>query len=247
MAAHESLITDHRSPPRICASAFPGSSTICNRQSAICNAFTILELLVVIGIIAVLLVAVIPAVNSISKSSGRKGAISNLLGAIEQARAEAIKTGQATYIVFPTFSAASQATLDRYNYKSYAILEDDPANPTMPKQLTNWKTLPMGVAIRAKAGSPESLNNLPDPTILTPQPTFSFNPEAGATTLFRCIKFNASGEVESPAANVLLAVFEGYVNGGTEVVTSSKDASGEPAARESITVSRLTGRAERAP
>src|SRR5205807_7976742 len=90
------------------------------------SAFTLLELLVVIAIISVLLVAVIPAVNSFSKSSGRKGAISNLLGAFEQARAEAIKSGQATYVVFPTFaSGTSQTTLDRYNYKSFAIFEDD--------------------------------------------------------------------------------------------------------------------------
>src|SRR5437660_12009327 len=102
-------------------------------------------------IIAMLLVALIPAIG-ISKSSGRKGAISNLLGAIEQARAEAIKSGQATYIVFPTFSSGtSQTTLDRYNYKSFAIFEDDPANPATPKQLTRWQTLPTGIAIRAKS------------------------------------------------------------------------------------------------
>ena len=70
-------------------------------HSAFLAAFTLLELLVVVGIISVLLVAVIPAVNSLSKSSGRKGAISNLLGAIEQARAQAIKDGRRTYVVFP--------------------------------------------------------------------------------------------------------------------------------------------------
>src|SRR6266513_2577208 len=85
-------------------------------------AFTLIELLVVIAILSILLIAIIPAV-SISKSSGRKGAVNNLLGAIEQARAEAIKTGQATYVVFPTFDSASQATLDRYHYKSFAIFE----------------------------------------------------------------------------------------------------------------------------
>jgi competence protein ComGC len=50
-------------------------------------AFTLLELLVVISL---LLVAVIPAVNSLSKSSGRKGAISNLTTVIEQARSLAL-------------------------------------------------------------------------------------------------------------------------------------------------------------
>ncbi len=52
------------------------------------TAFTLIEMLVVIGIISILLVAVIPAVNSLSKSGGRKASISALLGAIEQTRAQ---------------------------------------------------------------------------------------------------------------------------------------------------------------
>lgn len=208
------------------------------------RAFTLIELLVVIAILSILLVALIPAL-SISKSSGRKGAISNLLGAIEQARAEAIKTGQATYVVFPTFASGTpQTTLERYNYKSLAIFEDDPANPTTPKQLTKWQTFPTGIAIRAAGSSP--LSSLADPATLTPSVTpFAFTPDSTATAAFRCIKFNANGEVESPGSNVTLTVFEGYVNGGgTEVITSAKDASGDPAAKESITIARLTGRAE---
>lgn len=206
------------------------------------RAFTLLELLVVIGIISILLAAVIPAVTSLSKSSGRKGAISNLLGAIEQARAEAIKSGQATYVVFPTFAATSQTT-DRYSYKSYAIFADDPANPGTPKQLTNWKNLPTGVSLRSQTSSPESLTNLSKDT----SSMFKFTPDSNATPISYYIKFNGNGEVESPPAppNVTLAVFEGYVNGETEVPTGAKDASGEPAARESITIARLTGRAER--
>ncbi len=79
--------------------------------------FTLLELLVVMAIIVLLLAGLVPAVTSLSKSNGRKAAIANLLGGIEQARAQAIADGQATYVVFPTFgSGTSQATLDRYNY-----------------------------------------------------------------------------------------------------------------------------------
>ena len=209
------------------------------------RAFTLLELLVVIGIISILLVAVIPAVTSLSKSSGRKGAISNLLGAIEQARAEAIKTGQSTYVVFPTFgSGTSQTTLDRYNYKSFAIWEDDPSTtPASQKQLTKWQTLPTGIAIRAAGSAP--LSGLADPATLTPPVTsLTFTPDSKATPVFLCVKFNTNGEVESPVNNVTLTVFEGYVNGGTEVMTSAKDANGDPASQESLAIARLTGRAE---
>src|SRR6266571_1834156 len=104
-----------------------------------CHGFTLIELLVVIGIIVMALAALVPAVTSLSKSGGRRAARNSLLGGIEQARAEAIKSGQATYVVFPTFTSGTQSTLDRYNYRSYAIFEDDAANPGNVKQLTEWK------------------------------------------------------------------------------------------------------------
>src|SRR5205814_179685 len=64
------------------------------------------------------------------------------------------------------------------------------------------------------------------------------------TPAFRCLKFSSNGEVEAPATNVLLGVFEGYVSNGTEVATSGKDANGNPAAVEYIAVAQFTGRAE---
>jgi prepilin-type N-terminal cleavage/methylation domain-containing protein len=205
------------------------------------RSFTLIELLVVIGIISILLVAVIPVVNSLSKAGGRKAAINNLLGAIEQAHTQAIKDGQATYVVFPTFTAGSQATLDRYHHKSYAIFEDDPAAPTAPKQLTNWKTLPTGVALRSSG--PAKLSDLTASTALSPAFTPTFGPDATATAVFQCIKFNSTGEVESPPSNVTLTVFEGFVNGATEVISGGKDGSGNPSAAESINIARLSGRA----
>ena len=168
------------------------------------SGFTLIELLVVIGIIAILLVAVIPAVNSLSKSSGRKAAISNLLGAIEQARSEAIKSGQATYVVFPTQlpGAPDAATIQRYCYHSYAVFEEDSANPGTQKQLTAWKILPTGVSFRSKSDNAPQKNGG-----LTPLPTasFAFQP-LNASAPFPFLKFNANGEIESPPNDVLLVV-----------------------------------------
>lgn len=204
-----------------------------------CRGFTILELLVVMGIIIIALVALVPAVTSLSKSGGRRAAFNILIGGIEQARAEAIKSAQATYVVFPTFTSGAQSTLDRYNYRAYAIFEDDAANPGNVKQLTDWKSFPAGAALRA-AGT-AALSNLADPTTLTPPVAFSFAPDASAAP-FRCFKFNSNGEVQAPAASILLGVFEGYVNSGSEVATT-KDANGNPSAVEYLTVSQFTGRA----
>src|SRR5438552_17195109 len=105
--------------------------------------------MVVIAIMVIVAASMTPALTSLSKANGRKAAMANLLGGIEQARAEAIKSGQAAYVVFPTFTSGAQSTLDRYNYRSYAIFEDDAANPGVTKQLTDWKSFPIGVALRA--------------------------------------------------------------------------------------------------
>src|SRR5215470_13724560 len=155
-------------------------------------AFTLIELLVVMGIIAVALAALVPAVTSLSKSGGRRAALNTLMGGIEQARAEAIKSGQATYVVFPTFTSGTQSTLDRYNYRSYAIFEDNAAIPGNVKQLTDWKSLPTGVALRAAGNA--ALSNLADPAALSPAVTFTFTLDTSATP-FRCVKFNSNGEI----------------------------------------------------
>src|SRR5438046_5862845 len=156
------------------------------------RAFTLIEMLVVLGMIVILLSALVPAVTSLSKANGRKAAMANLLGGIEQARAEAISTSPATYVVFPTFGAgAAQSTLDRYNYKSYAIFEDNEANPGSVKQVTPWKALPTGVALRATGTA--ALTNLADPASLSPPPTFSFTPATGTTPALRCSQFKSNG------------------------------------------------------
>ena len=235
---------------RSCSFTLPqlqGRSTLHPRRAVVPRlrdegGFTLLELLVVTGIIVLLLAALVPAVTSLSKSSGRKAAIANLLGGIEQARAEAIKSGQAAYVVFPTFTSGAQSTLDRYNYRSYAVFEDDAANPGNVKQLTSWKSLPTGTAMRSSGTA--ALSNLADPASLSPAPTFTFTPDTGATPVFRCLKFNTNGEVEAPATNVLLGVFEGFINGTTEVIAGAKDSNGNPLAAEYVAVSRMTGRAE---
>ena len=198
--------------------------------------FTLLEMIVVIAIIAILLALLAPAMSSFTKSSARKNAARGLVGALEEARSTAIKDRVAAYVVFPTFASGTQATVERYNCRSYATFEDNRAGGQ--KQLTSWKTFATGVAFRVA-----SLATLPDSAALTPAAAFSFTPDTAASTVFRCIKFNSDGEIEQPPSNVTLLIFEGYVNGGTEVITSAKDSSGNPTAVEKITLTRLTGRA----
>ena len=199
-------------------------------------AFTLIEILVVIAIIAALLVAIVPAVTSLLKSSGRKGAVSVLLGVLEQARTLAIKDGRPAYVVFPagTPSSTDQNLISRYLYHSAAIFEDeeDPANPGTfkQKQVTEWKVLPTGVSIRSDISASPWATDV----------DFTFTPEgASKTEKFPYLKFNSSGQVESPISatgQIQLRVFEGYVSAGSERMTSSKNFD------ESITITTVSGR-----
>src|SRR5207248_6246214 len=103
------------------------------------------------GIIALLLAALIPVVG-LTKSSGRKGAISNLLGVLEQARTLAIKDGRNTYVAFVTSGVPASLAKD-YEYRAYAIFEDDPTGATQV-QVTNWSKLPTGISFRASNSAP---------------------------------------------------------------------------------------------
>jgi prepilin-type N-terminal cleavage/methylation domain-containing protein len=200
------------------------------------HGFTLVEMLVVIGIISILLVATLPVVQSLSKSSGRKNAIGMLMGAVEQARAQAISDGRPTYLAFPAqpsgggSSVTDTGLIRDYFYRSFAIFEDDATDPVAnPKvQLTAYKSLPVGVSLR-----PE-ISALPWTAA-----AFRFAPAgASAAPSFPYLKFNANGEIESPPNGVLaLSVFEGSVNGTTEQKTTAQ------LVADSISISRFTGRA----
>ena len=197
------------------------------------DAFTVLEILAVLTIVLILTALLTPAFISLTKSNGRKAAIGNLLGTIEQARTQAIKDGQSTYVVFATLGGGTaQAILDRYNYKSYAIFEDDPANPGTQKQLTQWSTLPAGVSLRSAISSAPWVSA-----------SFAFNP-IGAAQSFPYLKFNANGEVESPtvvSGSIQLKIFEGFVNGTSDKPTNQSNFT------EIINVAPNTGRATYTP
>jgi len=200
---------------------------------------------------AILLVAVVPAVNSLSKSGGRKATASLLLAGIEQARAQAIKDGRPTYLAFAahptdkTSSITDQKILDRYFYHAFAIFEDD-QDPAKPKvQTTPWKIFPTGISLRTEISfsAPPTGTNFSNASWTSAD--FAFTPASSASEMFPYIKFDESGALVAPtpinAGPMLLRFFEGFVSGINEKPTSklNKD--------EVISIAAATGRATYVP
>jgi type II secretory pathway pseudopilin PulG len=214
-----------------------------NRQHSTLNSFTLLELLVVIGIIALLLVAVVPAVTNMSKSSGRKGAISNIASIIEQARSLALSDARNTYVAFATAlpAAATPQMVQDYSYRTYAVFEDNPLGAGR-LQVTKWQKLPTGISFRSQneSGGPGTcLTSVSNTTTAA----FSF-PALGGTISCPYIEFDSTGAIIQPtsASPMRLIVFEGSVSGGTENLTA-RESSGEPV-REEVEIAKFTGRAK---
>ena len=192
-------------------------------------------MLVVLGIISVLLVAVIPAVTSISKSSGSKSAVSNFMNAVEQARSLAITSGSATYVVFAdeSLNSTESAAPDKYRAKAYIIFQE---KNFVPVAVSKWYFLPTGISFLPGAG----LLTAKDPAI-----KFVCPGTVGTTAVeLPFLKFDPQGSVALPTDPTLLFVnfFSGFVGaGGQPTYTDSTQKTNQKF--DQVTVSRLTGRA----
>ena len=195
-------------------------------------AFTLVELLAVVGIMGLLAAAAVPALKGLTGSGGRKQALSQVMGALEIARNTAISTGTNAAVIFPDSSFTSG---DEYKYRSMAVVAWNP-NPTNTNaratMIGSWITLPQGIAL-----FPNSLKstNLPTGTNISVRILTS-----GSTNDFPAIIFQPDGglsEDYSPLPTNGIAFFEGTVTGTTTNSTSKMTNF------ETVRLTRYTGRA----
>lgn len=193
------------------------------------GAFTLIELMVVIGIIIIMLAAAWPAVNSLARSGGRKGAISNVINALEHARAVAVSTGRPTYVVF-----ADQSMPENHRCKAFIVFHED-ANFT-PRAVTKWYVLPTGISFRPGSGLFAAQSGAPKIKFACPG-TVASNPVE-----LPFIKYDSSGMVSLPSGGLWIDIFTGSVDGSGQQSFTDKQqqTSGK---YDAVVVARFTGRA----
>jgi prepilin-type N-terminal cleavage/methylation domain-containing protein len=96
------------------------------------QAFSLVELLAVVGIIAILSVAAVPVMRGLGGSQSSRATASILVSALEQARTAAILSGTNAYLALPDAQTTTMSSTNRL--RTYAVIrqtvdQDEPGQP----------------------------------------------------------------------------------------------------------------------
>lgn len=208
------------------------------------SAFTLLELLIVITIMAVLLTLTLPSLTGISSTTGRKGAVNVLLNTFEQARAVALENSVNTYVGFADRNFPDESM----RYRAFIVFrdrtEDDiPAagSSGAPQfvALTKWETLPRTISIKSESQSivGDYLLTLTDESL----------PKLKKDDRLPVLAFNSTGALQQAhsAARLRLFIYEGfYLNNQDNFTRQAAFQRSSAGLFERISFSRFTGRAQ---
>lgn len=200
--------------------------------------FTLVELLAVAGLIVLMLSLLIPAVNSLTTTAGRRGAIDQLLGMFDQSRVVALQTSSKVFVGF----ADSTFPEPDMRYRSYIVFRprlesDDPPEGTAGVSpyvyLTKWEKLPTGVSF--KSGIEFSLlGETGSSKAIVPEDRFPRMPSG----VLPVLEYGSHGGILKPESQYLkLFLYEGFYDAGKDVVTRRQDE-----LLDVITLARFTGR-----
>lgn len=188
-----------------------------------------IEMLIVIGIIAVLSALILPALQGLVGASGLRGGVNTVLATLNHARAAAIENGTDVYVGFPPASFSNSADPD-IAYASIIVFRaatlDEPGGTIKP--LSRWQRLPKGVFLQIQTNS-ISVSNL------SSSPAASLPKLAGQEVNPRVIRYDRFGRIRATVSGgTNIIVGEGIRDGATIRWKSNN--------REFLTAQRLTGR-----
>lgn len=132
------------------------------RTAGACG-FTLVELLIVIGLIAILTTLVVPAVRGMVGVGGRRGGMNTISSTIDKARLAALESGMTVRVAFP-FSAGDPDA----GFSSFIVFRqgrEDETNDVVP--LSRWVRMPAGVYVESDDLETESFDGRQLPKLAT--------------------------------------------------------------------------------
>ncbi|MCC7519029.1 MAG: GspH/FimT family pseudopilin [Verrucomicrobiae bacterium] len=180
------------------------------RDAARSAAFTLIELIAVIGIMALMMVIAIPSFQSLTKSSAVGIASGQLVNALNLARSQAVTTRSRVRVVFPDNPYTNAMVLPKQSFAILQCTNHDDFSTANWVYLDRWHILPKGAYF-------SNLNALPAGTGV-PFPT-NGSPTAANMAI---LEFNAAGTLTS-GSDCSVVVQEGTIQEGTPVAVRAEN------------------------
>lgn len=166
------------------------------------SAFSLLEMLVVVALLALLAGLSVPAFKGLVGVSGTRGGADILLGALGQAQSFALEKGKNAYLAFPADS-----------FSRFLILTD---NGTSGPEIVSprWFKLPNGVQLSASNITFVNLSVTSLPKI----------DGSNAQTPLRSIRYNRFGSIHNGNTNWSFYLGDGFSEGTNVTFTTPQNA-----------------------
>lgn len=170
------------------------------------SAFTLVELLVVIGIMATLLVLVVPSFTGLGRGQSMRSAVAQLRSTLSLARQWSITRNENTYVIFPSTGNYNPARNVTLALRSYAVWAEKSG------YISEWRYLPPGVIFDS---TEMATNNLFNGTTDRVFPV-SFPSNGSPVSTRYCIAFTPNGRLNQTGGRTLQVYLrEGWVNVNT--------------------------------